>query len=75
VAADEGRQEIVNWLKQRGHSSAEVEQILRRLDDYDAGAVRASIFDSVDAGQFDIEAIIREVTEADATEKDEAGDQ
>lgn len=58
--ADDSRQEIIDWLEQRGHSPSEIEQIMQRLDEYDAGAVRASIFDSVDAGQFDIEAIIRE---------------
>ena len=74
MTADEGRQEIVNWLEQRGHSSDQIEQILRRLDDYDAGAVRASIFDSVDAGDFDIEAIIREVTQTDKPPSDESGE-
>ena len=61
MAADDHRQEIIDWLKQRNHSASEVEQIMQQLDAYDASAVRASIFDSVDAGQFDIEAIIREV--------------
>ena len=65
MAADDQRQEIIDWLKQRNHSPSEVEQIMHRLDAYDASAVRASIFDSADAGQFDIEAIIRQVTEAD----------
>jgi len=65
MAADDQRQEIIDWLKKRNHSPSEVEQIMHRFDTYDASAVRASIFDSVDAGQFDIEAIIRQVTEAD----------
>ncbi len=70
MAADNHCQEIIDWLKQRNHSPSEIEQIMQRLDAYDASAVRASIFDSVDAGQFDIEAIIREVTNADDAGED-----
>jgi len=52
--------EIRQWLAERGHSREEVERIMRQLENYDAQAVRDSIFDSIDTGQFNIEQVIRE---------------
>jgi len=63
--SDDSRKQIVEWLASRNHSADEIEQIMARLDQYEAEVVRASIFDSVDTGQFDIEAIIRDALETD----------
>ncbi len=60
MSTNKDQQEIRQWLAEREHSPEEVEQIMKQLENYDAQAVRDSIFDSIDTGQFDIEQVIAE---------------
>ncbi len=52
--------ELVAWLTERGHSPEEVAKILAKVDEYDAETVNESIFDSIDRGDFDIAALIKD---------------
>ena len=51
--------ELLAWLADRGHSSDEIARILAKVEEYDAETVNASIFDSIDRGDFDIAAVIK----------------
>jgi hypothetical protein len=53
-------QVIRDFLTQRGHSSDEIEKILVQLAQYENATLRKSVFDSIDAGGFDIDRIIKE---------------
>jgi hypothetical protein len=50
----------VAWLTERGHSPEEISMILAKVDEYDVETVNESVFDSIDRGDFDIAAIIKE---------------
>ena len=50
--------ELVAWLTERGHSPEEIAKILAKVAEYDAETVNASIFDSIDRGDFDIASFI-----------------
>lgn len=54
------REELVGWLRERGHTSEEIVKILVKVDQYDQQTIRESIFDSVSDGTFDIAALIDE---------------
>ena len=54
------RPEITEWLAERGHSPEAIKKILERLDQFDAKVNRDSVFDAIAAGQFDIEALIKD---------------
>ena len=54
---------LISFLRQRGSSDEEIEAIVKRLADKDAEAMRESIFDSIDAGSFDLAKMIKEMLE------------
>lgn len=54
------RPEIIQWLAERGHSPEAIKKILDRLDQFDAKVNRDSVFDAIAAGQFDIDALIKD---------------
>lgn len=58
--SDPRHAELVAWLAERGHSPAEIAKILAKVDQYDAEVINESIFDSIDRGDFDIAAVIKE---------------
>ena len=51
---------LISFLRQRGQSEEEIETIIKRLAEHDAATMRASIFDSIDGGSFDLDKIIKE---------------
>ncbi|MFI4876160.1 MAG: hypothetical protein ACIALR_12505 [Blastopirellula sp. JB062] len=51
--------ELTEFLRSRGHSDAEIELILAELHRKDEDVMVDSIMDSIDAGDFDIDAIIK----------------
>ena len=53
-------QPVIEWLRNEGHSDDEIVKILAKLDQYDEETIQESIFDSIDAGTFDLRAIIKE---------------
>ena len=54
------RPEIRQWLADRGYPPAAIEKILERLDQYDSRINRESVFDAMDAGDFDMDALIKD---------------
>ena len=60
---NDNEQQLVDYLKQRGHSQADIDKILKRLADHDEQTFRQSVFDSIEGGSFDLEAIIKEALE------------
>jgi hypothetical protein len=54
------RPEIESWLAERGYPPAAIQKILERLDHYDSRVNRESVFDSMDKGDFDMDAFIKE---------------
>jgi hypothetical protein len=59
-SSDSRHAELVAWLTERGHSPEEISMILAKVDEYDVETVNESVFDSIDRGDFDIAAIIKE---------------
>ena len=65
MAKESFTDEIKNWLADRGHTAEEVDKIMRRLEQFDETIVRDSIFDSMETGGFDMEAIIQQALAED----------
>ena len=57
--------ELRTFLQQRGHSESEIEKVVEKLGQHDSDVLRQSVFDSIAAGSFDLEAIIKEALEGD----------
>jgi hypothetical protein len=54
------RPEIQQWLTERGYPPAAIEIILQRLDRFDSKINRESVFDAMETGEFDIDAVIKD---------------
>ncbi|HEV3023424.1 MAG TPA: hypothetical protein VGX76_13205 [Pirellulales bacterium] len=54
------RPEISQWLADRGYSPQDVEKILQRLDSFDAKMNRDSLFDAMETGELDMDALIKD---------------
>lgn len=48
-------------LRSVGCSSDEIEQVLLKLEEYDQRKIRESVFDSIETGSFDLEALLKEI--------------
>jgi hypothetical protein len=57
---DPRQQELVEWLREQGHTPVQIDKILAKVAEYDARTLHESIFDSINRGDFNIGAIIRE---------------
>lgn len=57
---DESDDALTAFLRQRGHSDEEIAMIVKRLEEHDSAEVRASIFDSLDGGSFNLDELIKE---------------
>ena len=51
---------LAEFLQQRGHSEEEIARITKRLAEHDAESMRESIFDSIAAGTFNLDDIIKQ---------------
>ena len=51
---------LAHLLTEQGCSLEEIEHILRKLREHDQRTIRESVFDSVEAGRFDLKALIEE---------------
>ncbi len=60
------RPEIEEWLAERGYPPSAIEKILERVDQYDSRVNRESVFAAMEQGEFDMEAVIKEVLGDDA---------
>lgn len=54
------RPEIQQWLAERGYSPAAIEKILQRLDRFDSKINRDSVFDAMETGELDMDALIKD---------------
>jgi hypothetical protein len=54
------RPEIEQWLAERGYPPAAIAKILERLDRFDSKINRDSVFDAMETGELDMDAIIKE---------------
>ena len=54
------RPEIRQWLAERGYPPAAIDKILERIDQYDVRVDRESVFDAMEAGEFDMDALIKD---------------
>ena len=57
------RPEIQQWLAERGYPPAAIEKILLRLDAFDSKINRESVFDAMDTGELDMDALIKDALE------------
>jgi hypothetical protein len=51
---------LISWLEEQGHSREEIDKILAKVDEYDARTMHESLFDAIDRGEIDLEAIVKE---------------
>lgn len=58
--SDELRQELVDWLRERGHSDSEIAIILERLKQYDKLTTTDALMDAIASGEVDLDAIVQE---------------
>jgi hypothetical protein len=54
------RPEIQDWLKEHGYSAAQIAKILLKLDDFDSKINRESVFDAIETGELDMDALIKD---------------
>jgi hypothetical protein len=55
------RPEIKDWMRQHGYSEEEIAKILVKLDDFDSKVNRESLFDAIETGELDMDALIKDV--------------
>ena len=54
------RLEIETWLAERGYPPEAIQKILERPDRFDAKVTRESVFDAMETGELDMDALIKE---------------
>jgi hypothetical protein len=54
------RPEIEQWLAERGYPPAAIAKILERLDHFDTKINRESVFDAMETGELDMDALIKD---------------
>ena len=54
------RPEIQEWLSQHGYSEEQIAKILVKLDDFDSKVNRESVFDAIETGELDMDALIKD---------------
>lgn len=54
------RPEIETWLAERGYPPEAIEKILQRLDSFDEKINRESVFDAMETGELDMDALIKD---------------
>jgi hypothetical protein len=52
--------EIAQWLSERGYPPEAIQRILQRLDQFDEKINRESVFDAMETGELDMDALIKE---------------
>ena len=60
MAESDWEAELAEMLAEKGHSSTEVQKIVDRVRQYEVEMQVDSVMDSIDAGRFDLAAIIKE---------------
>ncbi len=62
--ADRPNQQIVDWLKERGQTDAEIELVLERLRRYDQLTTVDAIMNAIELGEIDIAQIVQNARDA-----------
>lgn len=57
------QQPLIDWLKERGHSDAEISHILSRLAEYDELSTADALMVAIERGEVDLDAIVQEFRE------------
>ncbi|MBD14678.1 MAG: hypothetical protein CMJ72_05860 [Planctomycetaceae bacterium] len=57
---DPRQQELIEWLREQGHSDLQIGRILAKVAEYDQQTLHESIFDSIDQGNFNLAKLIEE---------------
>jgi hypothetical protein len=60
MPSSDNQNELIEFLRGAGHSPADVEKIMARLERYDFETQHDSIMDSIGSGSIDLAAIIKE---------------
>jgi hypothetical protein len=60
MAESDWQSELTELLEDKGHSPREIEKIVDKMRQYEAELQVDSVMDSIDAGRFDLAAIIQE---------------
>jgi len=68
VSDPAGRDELVQWLNDRGLSQAEVEKVLEHIRSYDRQTQVDSIMDSIAEGTFNLQAIVDQALKDDGSQ-------
>ena len=60
MAENDWQSELTEMLAEKGHTPDEIQKIVDRMRQYEAEMQVDSVMDSIDAGRFDLAAIIKE---------------
>ncbi len=61
MSTEEARHaQLVAWLEEQGHNAEAIAKILDKVAEYDDRMAHESVFDSIDTGKFNLQAIIDE---------------
>ncbi|MFO0898158.1 MAG: hypothetical protein U0836_12100 [Pirellulales bacterium] len=60
MPSSDNQNELIEFLRGAGHSPADIEKIMARLERYDFETQHDSIMDSIGSGSIDLAAIIKE---------------
>jgi hypothetical protein len=52
--------ELQEWLSERGYSAKQITRILVKLNEFDSKTNRESVFDAMETGELDMEALIKD---------------
>lgn len=61
---EQPEQQIVEWLKERGQTDAEIAAVLERLRRYDHLTTVDALMNAIDLGEIDIEKIVQEARDS-----------
>jgi len=57
--------EITQWLTEHGHTPEAIRRIIVRLQQFDENINRQSLFDAIETGEFDFDALVKETLAED----------
>lgn len=66
TSSPHSQQQLVAWLKDRGHSPEEIAVILERLARYDQLTTTDALMDAIARGEVNLDAIVQEFRDEEA---------
>jgi len=70
--SDQSDETLAAYLRLRGYSDDDVQKIVQQLAEHDSDTARQSVFDSIEAGTFNLDLIIAQALQSDEETVDEA---